>query len=61
MRQLSEQLNGAKAICKLLESGVASENHGWKRRLWISAPLRRTKNWARKLRAGLLLSDEKSD
>ncbi len=61
MRQLSEQLNGAKAICKLLESCAASGNHGRRGILWISAPLRRTKNWARKLRAGLLKSDEKSD
>ena len=60
MRQLSEQLNGAKAICKLLESCAVSRDHGRKRRSWIPAPLRRTKNWARKLRTGFLQSDERS-
>ena len=61
MRQLSEQLNGAKAICKLLESCAVSLDHGPKRRSWIPAPLRRTKNWDRKLRTGFSQSDEKSD
>ncbi|WP_370572774.1 UDP-N-acetylglucosamine--N-acetylmuramyl-(pentapeptide) pyrophosphoryl-undecaprenol N-acetylglucosamine transferase [Methanomethylovorans sp.] len=59
MRQLSEQMNGAAAICKLLESSVASSNHVLGRTSWISAPLRRTKNWARKIRAGFLQSDQK--
>ncbi|WP_367343999.1 UDP-N-acetylglucosamine--N-acetylmuramyl-(pentapeptide) pyrophosphoryl-undecaprenol N-acetylglucosamine transferase [Methanomethylovorans sp.] len=58
MRQLSERLNGSKAICKLLESCDISRDHGQKRRSWIPTPLKGTKNGSHKLRTGFLQSEE---
>lgn len=60
MRHLSEQMNGATAICKLLEASVPSRKQDRKNRLWIVKPVRRTKKWARDLRFGLLHSGKRS-
>lgn len=40
MRQLSEQMNGANAICKLLEAGAIPNKKGWGKRLWSLKLLR---------------------